>query len=103
AVMAIAGAVLLMLRYKAINLKLAENWEEEYQPSGAHRALDQLGGNTTAEFVEEEQPVEDIKTSRAKKTVKRESTLQKKAKEKIAARQATKKSTTRIVREKKSS
>lgn len=34
AVMAITGAVMLMARYKAINLELAENWEEEYQISG---------------------------------------------------------------------
>src|ERR1044071_7577454 len=33
ALMAIAGAVLLLVRYKAINLKFAENWEEEYQRS----------------------------------------------------------------------
>ena len=29
--MAIVGAVLLMARYKAINLKFVENWEEEYR------------------------------------------------------------------------
>jgi phosphatidylglycerol:prolipoprotein diacylglycerol transferase len=34
ALMAIAGAVMLMARYKAINLELAEDWEEEYQVSG---------------------------------------------------------------------
>ena len=31
ALMAIAGMVLLMARYKAINLKFVENWEEEYR------------------------------------------------------------------------
>jgi phosphatidylglycerol:prolipoprotein diacylglycerol transferase len=31
ALMAIAGAVMLMARYKAINLSFAEDWEEEYQ------------------------------------------------------------------------
>lgn len=31
ALMAIAGAVLLMIRYKAINLSFAEEWEDEYQ------------------------------------------------------------------------
>jgi phosphatidylglycerol---prolipoprotein diacylglyceryl transferase len=34
ALMAVAGTILLMARYKAINLKFAENWEEEYQISG---------------------------------------------------------------------
>ena len=31
ALMAIAGAILLIVRYKAIHLKVAEDWEEEYQ------------------------------------------------------------------------
>jgi phosphatidylglycerol:prolipoprotein diacylglycerol transferase len=34
AFMAVAGALLLMARYKAINLAFAENWEDEYQISG---------------------------------------------------------------------
>ena len=34
ALMAVAGAVLLLARYKAINLKVADNWEEEYQVAG---------------------------------------------------------------------
>ena len=33
ALMAIAGAILLLARYKAVNLKFAENWEEEYRRS----------------------------------------------------------------------
>jgi len=33
ALMAIVGAIMLMARYKAINLELAENWEDEYQIS----------------------------------------------------------------------
>jgi phosphatidylglycerol:prolipoprotein diacylglycerol transferase len=53
ALMAIAGAVLLMARYKSINLSFAENWEEEYQISGQ--------AQPEAESVEE-------KPSRAKKS-----------------------------------
>ena len=34
ALMAIAGAVLLMIRYKAINTAFAESWEDEYQIAG---------------------------------------------------------------------
>ncbi len=34
ALMAIGGAIVLMARYKAINLKVAEHWEEEYQSAG---------------------------------------------------------------------
>ena len=33
ALMAVAGAVMLMARYKAIHLKIAEDWEEEYKSS----------------------------------------------------------------------
>ena len=33
ALMAVAGAILLMIRYKAITPAFAENWEEEYQIS----------------------------------------------------------------------
>lgn len=94
ALMAIAGAVLLMARYKAINLKFAENWEEEYQ----------LGDKTAAEVSAEEQPVEEVKTPRVKKPTKSsESILQKKAKARIAARKAAKESSTRTTRAKKSS
>src|SRR5690349_21941973 len=53
ALMAIVGAVMLMARYKAINLKFAENWEEEYQISGV---MNQVGGKPVAETMEEEQP-----------------------------------------------
>jgi len=97
ALMAIAGAVLLMARYKAINLKFAENWEEEYQLS---IPADQLDEKPAAEMPEEEQPVEELKTPRVKKVIKSESLLQKKAREKIAARKA-KETSARTVREKK--
>lgn len=53
ALMAIAGAVLLMARYKAINLSFAENWEEEYQISEQSKP--------------EEEPVEEKRPSRTKK------------------------------------
>ena len=104
ALMAIAGAVLLMARYKAINLKFAENWEEEYKRSTPQSgSVDQAGEKPAAEIAEEEQPVEEVKTPRAKKVVRSESILQKKAREKIAARKAAKESSTRTIREKKTS
>jgi phosphatidylglycerol---prolipoprotein diacylglyceryl transferase len=96
ALMAIAGGVLLMARYKAINLKFAENWEEEYH----------TGEQPAAMPVEVEQPVVAAKPSRAKKTLKtgRESTLRKKAKAKIAERKTAKEpASTRTTRAKKSS
>ena len=90
ALMAIVGAVLLMARYKAIHLKFAENWEEDYQIEGKSAAV-------------EEQSVEDVEAFPAKKVVKRESTIQKKARAKIAARKAARESVTRTTRVKKTS
>jgi phosphatidylglycerol:prolipoprotein diacylglycerol transferase len=90
ALMAVAGAILLMARYKAINPKFAEGWEEEYQVSEKPIAV-------------EEQPVEEAEPARVKKVVKSQSTLQKKAKAKIAARKAAKETSTRTTKAKKSS
>jgi phosphatidylglycerol---prolipoprotein diacylglyceryl transferase len=73
ALMAIAGIVLLMARYKAINLKFVENWEEEYERSERSRpvdersgAMDQVGEKVEAE-AEAEEPVEKQKALRARK------------------------------------
>src|SRR5215213_44789 len=84
ALMAIAGAILLLARYKAIHLKFAENWEEEYQRSSP---VDQVGEKPV---IGEAQTVEEAESSRVNKTVKKESLIQKKAKAKIAARKAAK-------------
>lgn len=84
ALMAIAGAILLMARYKVINLKFAENWEEAYKPG----TVDQMGRTSAMEVEEEEQPDQGVEALPLKKVVKRESLLQKKAREKIAARKA---------------
>lgn len=56
ALMAITGAVLLMARYKAINLKFAEDWEEEYQV-----------GEKAELQTEPEEFLEEKKTSRVRK------------------------------------
>jgi phosphatidylglycerol---prolipoprotein diacylglyceryl transferase len=42
ALMAITGAVMLMARYKAINLQFAEDWEEEYQVGEKAEAQEEL-------------------------------------------------------------
>jgi len=64
ALMAVAGAILLMIRYKAINLPLAENWEEEYQIAGQEKPQEEEIDEED-EFVEEEpEPVK--KTPRVK-------------------------------------
>jgi phosphatidylglycerol---prolipoprotein diacylglyceryl transferase len=56
ALMAITGAVMLMARYKAINLKFAEAWEEEYQV-----------GEKAESQMEPEEVLEEKKTSRVRK------------------------------------
>lgn len=76
--MAVAGAILLMARYKAINFAFAENWKEEYQISGHIRPQD--------EPEEEETPV--VKKA---STVKAKSTAMKKATSRKTTSAATKK------------
>jgi phosphatidylglycerol---prolipoprotein diacylglyceryl transferase len=65
ALMAIAGVILLMARYKTIHLKFAENWEEEYERSepgttvpGAFSGSpgDQIGEKVEAEVDEPVKP-----------------------------------------------
>ncbi len=73
ALMAIAGAVLLMARYKAINPKFAEKWEEEYKIEETQAAV-------------EEQSL--AQPQNAQQPVTRDSALLRKAKAKIAARKA---------------
>ena len=94
ALMAVTGAIMLMARYKAINLKVAENWEEDYRV-----------GNQPVVDVVEETPVEEAEAPRVKRTLKtgRQSTLRKKAKAKLAERKTSKGSSTRTSRAKKSS
>jgi phosphatidylglycerol:prolipoprotein diacylglycerol transferase len=41
AIMAVVGIILLMARYKAINLAFAEDWEEEYQIAGQVKKQDE--------------------------------------------------------------
>ena len=58
ALMAISGAILLMARYKAINLAFAENWEDEYK----------ISTKAQPEPVEEVAEEKVKKAPRAKKT-----------------------------------
>jgi phosphatidylglycerol:prolipoprotein diacylglycerol transferase len=71
ALMAIAGAILLMARYKVIQPKFAENWEEEYKRSGP---VDQVADKPVAaeaSTVEEDEivPVKKKRTSTPKQSV----------------------------------
>jgi phosphatidylglycerol:prolipoprotein diacylglycerol transferase len=96
ALMAIVGALLLMVRYKAINLNAAGNWEEEYKPSTL-----QSGSVAQQDESPAVETVAEAASPRAKKANKRGSLIQKKAREKIAARKAIKKTSARAVPEKK--
>jgi len=92
ALMAVAGAIMLMIRYKAINLTFAENWEEEYQISGQEKPQEE-------EIEEEDEPAEEEpapvkKTPRAKtKTDPEKKPAKKPAPRKTA--EATKKTSSR--------
>jgi hypothetical protein len=107
--MAIVGAILLMARYKAINLKFAEDWEEEYKLSGASGAMDQIRENIeTVDEDESEESVEEEKAPRARKMSKARanSTTTKRTVRKTPARRTTKteaETSTRTPRAKKSS
>ena len=70
ALMAVAGAILLMARYKALNLAFAEDWEEEYQISGQAAPQDNP--------LENETPVmKDAPTVKAKSTAVKRKTATK--------------------------
>lgn len=106
ALMAIAGAVLLMIRYKVIDPAFAEDWEEEYQISEETKAPEEE--NEIEELEEVEEPLvveEELETPRARKvSTKKTSPRTSKAVKKALARRAAKKtgSTARTPRTKKS-
>ncbi len=93
--MAIVGAVMLLARYKAINLKFAENWEEEYKLSSP---MDQIGEKPAAAATEEEA------APRVRKAAsKPKSASTKKAAPKKGAAKTIEEPSTRSTRTKKSS
>jgi phosphatidylglycerol---prolipoprotein diacylglyceryl transferase len=96
--MVLVGAIMLMARYKAINLKPAENWEEEYQ----------IGEKPVVQVdaVEVEQPIEEVKAPPVKRkpAVKSKPTATKKAApKKKTAGKTVKEPVARTTRKKKSS
>ena len=99
ALMAIAGAVLLMVRYKALTPRWAENWEEEYQVSEKVE--------TTEAAIDLEEPVKVKRTPRAKKApaAKTSAGTKKKTAKKAPPRRTTRttRGTRRTARAKKSS
>jgi phosphatidylglycerol---prolipoprotein diacylglyceryl transferase len=86
ALMAITGAILLMARYRAINFRFAEDWDEEYKLSNP---ADQLSEET------EEDEMEEEKAQRARKApTKAKAALTQKSPEKTPARRTTRKADT---------
>ena len=80
ALMAIIGAVMLMARYKAVNLSAAENWEDEYKiaPRSNETSTPDAADMVTIEG--EEDAIEDEdKPVKARKTITRKTTSAKKA------------------------
>lgn len=63
--MAIVGAVMLLARYKAINLKVAENWEEEYKPSNPVNQSAETIEASADDFEENDRPLKKTTTSKA--------------------------------------
>jgi hypothetical protein len=108
ALMAIVGAILLMVRYKALNPAFAEDWEEEYRISGEVKTPE--GKDELGESEEVEEPLvvdEDSEAPQARKvsTTKKTPTRTSKTVKKAPVRKTTKKteSAPRTTRAKKSS
>jgi phosphatidylglycerol---prolipoprotein diacylglyceryl transferase len=66
AFMAVVGAILLMARYKAINLKFAETWEEEYQIAGQEKPAEEESVKEDEEEEEDVPRVRRVAAARAK-------------------------------------
>ena len=60
ALMAVVGAIMLMIRYKALNPAFAENWEDEYKIVGPPKLEDEDEEETEDEdeFTDEDEPAE---------------------------------------------
>ena len=85
ALMAIVGAVMLMIRYKALTPQFAEDWEEEYQLSTqANKPLEEV----EEEALVEEQEIEEVKPVKKTVSAKPRSTTAKRATTKKAAPKA---------------
>jgi phosphatidylglycerol:prolipoprotein diacylglycerol transferase len=70
ALMAVAGAIMVMVRYKAINWQIAEDWEEEYhlstQPDQPH--AETVVEEEAVEEVVEEKPMKKTSVAKARAT-----------------------------------
>jgi phosphatidylglycerol:prolipoprotein diacylglycerol transferase len=106
ALMAIAGVILLMARYKVIQPKFAENWEEEYKPSSA---VGQVAGKPTSSNVQDDPTMKEsvikeavVPVKKKTSTPKPKSTVTKKAAPKKSAPKVEEETPARPKRAKKS-
>lgn len=75
ALMAIAGAILLMARYGAIHLRLTENWEEEYQVGERIESVDSAEDEAEEPLTEKEDArIRKLSPEAAKRVAKKTST-----------------------------
>ncbi|MFT3891598.1 MAG: prolipoprotein diacylglyceryl transferase [Anaerolineales bacterium] len=67
ALMAIAGAIMLMVRYKAVNWQVADEWEEEYHLStqADQPQVEDVAEEDVEEEVVEEKPIKRTSTKKA--------------------------------------
>jgi hypothetical protein len=99
ALMAAAGAILLMARYKVIRPKFAENWEETYQVNGKPVSPEVQGEANAEKLIVEE---EDIVPLKKKRTSTSKPSVTKKASPKKATAKVDKQPPARSKRAKKS-
>jgi len=92
AVMAIIGAVMLMARYKAINLRAAEDWEDEYKIAPRPDAVSEQDAVDEIDTEEMDVELEEEKPVKTRKTSTRKTTTTKKAAPKKQVRKSTSKS-----------
>jgi len=92
ALMAIVGAVMLMARYKAINLSGAENWEDEYKIAPRPETASEQATVTEIEEEDSDAEPEKEKPVKTRKTATRKVAASKKVEPKKQVRKSTSKS-----------
>jgi phosphatidylglycerol---prolipoprotein diacylglyceryl transferase len=97
ALMAVAGALLLMARYKAIHLKFAEDWAEDYQIAGQVKTQAEEPAEEEKDRLTREALKARVKPVLSKKRVKAKSTPAKKTVTKAPAK-TTRKTASKISR-----
>jgi len=98
ALMAIVGAVMLMARYKAINLSGAENWEDEYKIAPRPETASEQATAAEIEVEDPDAEPETEKPVKARKPSTRKKTAITKVEPKKQVRKSTNKSSSTTVK-----